>query len=60
MIINFRMAEALAIQRLLGDDGPRWLAERIGALALADDEAGVERFQQIAACYQNLISAPSH
>jgi hypothetical protein len=43
-----RYAEALAIERLHGPDAPRWIAERIGALALAGDVAGVARFQEIA------------
>lgn len=54
MVVHFRMAEALAIQEILGEHGPLWIAERIGALALAGDLAGVERFQQIAECYQIL------
>lgn len=44
-----RWAEALAIERQHGDQAPVFVAERIGALALAGDEAGVERFRQIAA-----------
>lgn len=44
-----RWAEALAIERLHGDKAPVWLAERIGALALAGDTAGVARFKEIAA-----------
>ncbi|WP_454278178.1 DUF6961 family protein [Sphingomonas sp. Marseille-Q8236] len=43
-----RHAEALAIERLHGPDAPRWIAERIGVLALAGDDAGVARFQEIA------------
>lgn len=43
-----RFAEALAIERLHGPDAPRWIAERIGALALAGDDAGVARFREIA------------
>ena len=43
-----RWAEALAIERLHGDRAPVWIAERIGALALAGDAAGVERFREIA------------
>ena len=43
-----RWAEALAIERIHGDRAPLWVAERIGALALAGDVAGVERFNQIA------------
>ena len=44
-----RWAEALAIERQHGDRAPVFIAERIGALALVGDEAGVERFRQIAA-----------
>ena len=44
-----RWAEALAIERLHGDKAPVWVAERIGALALAGDTAGVARFKEIAA-----------
>lgn len=43
-----RWAEALAIERLHGDRAPVWIAERIGALALAGDAAGVARFKEIA------------
>jgi hypothetical protein len=44
-----RWAEALAVERLHGARAPVWIAERIGALALAGDTAGVARFRQIAA-----------
>lgn len=60
MVVHFRMAKALAIQKMLGEHGPRWIPERIGSLAIAGDTAGVERFQQIAACYQQLIPAPRY
>jgi hypothetical protein len=50
-----RLAEALAIQKLYGNDGPLWIAGRIGALAAAGDEAGVERFLAIAAQYETLL-----
>ena len=43
-----RWAEALAIERRHGDEAALFIAERIGALALAGDEAGVERLRQIA------------
>lgn len=43
-----RWAEALAIKRWKGVDAPRYVAERIGALALAGDAAGVARFREIA------------
>lgn len=44
-----RWAEALAIERVHGDTALLWIAERIGALALEGDEAGIERFKDIAA-----------
>lgn len=43
-----RWAEALAIHRLYGDGAPKHVAERLGALALAGDGGGVERWMQIA------------
>lgn len=50
-----RLAEALAIQRYHGRDGPRWIAERIEALTLTGDTAGVERFTAIARAYKQLL-----
>ena len=44
-----RWAEALAIERQHGAGAPAFIAERIGALALSGDMAGLERFRQIAA-----------
>lgn len=41
---------ALAIEKLHGTAAPLHVAERIGALALAGDAAGVARWQAIAAC----------
>lgn len=43
-----RLAEALAIMRRYGDGAAVHVAERIGALALADDMAGIVRWQEIA------------
>lgn len=43
-----RWAEALAIERQHGENAPRFIAERIGALALAGDMEGVERWKEIA------------
>lgn len=40
---------ALLVEQQHGDDAPRWIAERIGTLALAGDAAGVERWKAIAA-----------
>lgn len=52
-----RWSEALAIERQHGTDACRWVAERIGALALAGDQAGVERFKEIAAKLDELLRA---
>lgn len=43
-----RLAEALAVQRLYGDEAPIMVAERIGALAVAGDWPGIERWRDIA------------
>jgi hypothetical protein len=43
-----RWAEALAIEKLHGANAPLWIAERIGALALQGDAAGVQRMKEIA------------
>ena len=43
-----RIAEALAIERQHGEKAPLFIAERIAALALAGDLAGVERLRAIA------------
>lgn len=49
-----RMAEAVAIERLHGDGAPAFIAGRIGALALAGDVAGVDRWKSIAAALQSI------
>jgi hypothetical protein len=49
-----RWAEALLIEKTHGDDAPRWIAERIGALALDGDEDGIARFRTIAALLDQL------
>lgn len=43
-----RWAEALAVHRRHGAQAPLFVAERLGALALAEEYAGVERWMQIA------------
>jgi hypothetical protein len=43
-----RYAEALAVERIHGDQAPAFIAERIGALAMAGDQAGVQRWREIA------------
>ena len=49
-----RWAEALHVERVHGAGASRFVAERIGALALNDDSAGVERWRQIARHLQTL------
>jgi len=49
-------AIALHVQRVHGEDGPRWIAERIGALAMQDDDAGVARWKEIATAYEMLMT----
>lgn len=49
-----RWAEALAVKRRYGGETAAFVAERIGALALADDDAGVIRWREIAACLEQL------
>lgn len=60
MILDERLAEALAIERWKGADAPVYVAERIGALALAGDLAGVERFRAIAAKLDELMRGAIH
>lgn len=43
-----RWAEALAIHRRFGEAAPEHVAQRLGALGLAGDGGGVERWTQIA------------
>lgn len=49
-----RWVKALAIKRTHGVMVPAYIAERIGALAMAGDLAGVTRFREIAARYEQL------
>ncbi|GAA0294507.1 hypothetical protein GCM10009087_00340 [Sphingomonas oligophenolica] len=51
------MAEALAVWRTHGERSAIHVAERIGALAINGDIAGVERWQQIAARLEPLLAA---
>lgn len=55
-----RWFEALAIERRYGADAPRWIAERIGALALAGDRAGVERMKLLAGLLDQLKRGTGH
>jgi hypothetical protein len=51
-----RLAEALAVLRIHGQNAARHVAERIGALAIDGDLAGIERWKQIAARLQPLLT----
>jgi hypothetical protein len=44
-----RWAEALIIERMHGEDADDYIAERIAFLSGTGDEAGAQRFQEIAA-----------
>ena len=52
-----RWAEAATIMRRHGAGACLWVAERIGALALAGDMAGVERFRAIAARMERILAS---
>ena len=54
-----RWSEALQVERTHGDSAPAFIVERIRALALAGDEAGIERWRQIAARLDQL-RRPAH
>ena len=54
-----RWAEAIAIYRQHGDHAALWLAERVGALVVAGDEAGVSRFREIAWRLEQLMNPQS-
>lgn len=49
-----RWAEAFAIDRQHGSMAPAIIEERIRTLGMSGDEAGVRRWQQIAARYDQL------
>ena len=55
-----RVAEALAVVRRYGADCYIHVAERIGALALAGDAAGLRRWQEIAAEIEQLEFGHRH
>jgi hypothetical protein len=50
-----RWAEAAEVLRLHGDKAPLFVAERVGALALAGEVPGVDRWRKIAARMDQLI-----
>lgn len=50
-----RWAEALMVHRQHGDRADVYIAERIASLVAAGDEAGVERWREIAARVWQLV-----
>ncbi|WP_442852476.1 DUF6961 family protein [Sphingomonas sp. PAMC 26605] len=55
-----RWAEALAIEKTHGERARRWVAERIGDLALQGDSDGIARLRSIAALLDQLRRHPNH
>lgn len=53
-----RWAEALAIEQRYGEDAPRWIAERVGAMAIEGNWEGVVRFRDIASRLDQLLPRP--
>lgn len=51
-----RLSEANMIAKQRGDGARAWIARRILELDAADDTAGVNRFREIAAAYEQLHS----
>lgn len=49
-------AIALDIERRLGADGPRYIAEQIGRLALEQDPGGVDLWAEVARRYETLMA----
>lgn len=54
-----RWAEGAMVLRQQGSNAHVFVAERIGALALAGDHAGVDRWKEIARRLQTLLEAPA-
>lgn len=53
-----RWNEALHIEHIHGDEGPAFIASRVGALALKGDMAGVTGSKEIAERYDQLWPRP--
>lgn len=49
-------AAALWVEKNYGSDGPRFIAEKVGRLALEGDEAGVAVWRKVAARFDQLKS----
>jgi hypothetical protein len=52
-------AEALAIEGRHGSKAPVFIAERIGAAALARDEAAIQQWKEIAGRLDQLMTRPA-
>lgn len=57
MVIDFYIAEARTIQRLLGKHGPLWIAEQLAILAQEADSDRIGRFGRVVACYRTLTAS---
>ena len=55
-----RAIDWLKLQQMFGKEAARYVAQRIGALALVGDVEGVERFQAIASRMEQLLSRDQH
>lgn len=53
-----RMAEALAVERMYGEEGSAFIAERVAILGEAGDVAGVKRWLAIAVRLEMLRNRP--
>lgn len=51
------LAIALLVERDHGEEGHVYIAEQIGRLAAEGDDAGVDRWREIAAAYYSLAQA---
>lgn len=58
MLPDERLAEALAVLKVHGADAERFVAERIGALAVLNDLDGIERWQAIAEKLDGFLRPP--
>lgn len=57
MITDWRLAEALAIQKLHGTNAAAWTAGRLAALAMSGDADGVTRFTAITTKLEELLAS---
>lgn len=55
-----RWAEALAVHRMYGEEAAMHVAERIGALAVAGDQDGIDRWMAIATRLDQLMAGALH